>query len=595
MGNKKFIFNGLAILVILLLANPANSLDTGDLKSGFKEINLPIEISIKLWGFDDISSDLIPILDNTLPKNIVGESVYPSEDKIDQQVMFIRDRFWGIQNKITYNLETMASNEHNNLLDNIPYYLNNDVDGGMTAEYFDNVIIEQSGFVIDMGSFSNYLKPYNNENGYTLHLLNFTEIDSEINNTNAKHWFRLGNLKGIIDQDDIRNVGIVGKTGLFYDPSASAPHFDPSYFENSNMDNLLNTLSIRITELVENIFVGSPININYNFLNPIVHFDQVLIGPRGPEYIKVNTDLDNVLNSGKEFDKILSNLFPYLQVSGKFIQINNLEDPIFDYIKSLENEDSNSTGTYIKITNQIAEQFKNKIRTEYHEEWPVGFYFMSIIFLDSKDRKFIWNTVEGEKEYEYGEIGFGILNLADWRSMTDVVAKSRMDIKQLGLKNFGQIMGLPIYTNKFASQIDSPMSDYGFTDNSSPYYSEFERDSVARRLGAYYNNSAIHSLNALRADLKGGAFRWMDRSSLNDAEVTLEIGNFEYAQGNYTGAAELYIKGYEDWIVAKDDLTELQGAFYNGIELIAIVLVLLYLISTLKLFTLNKKQFYDNI
>ncbi len=587
--------------MILLITNPVNAIDTGDLKAGFNEINLPLDVSIKLWGYEDIDDDLIPFFENSLPQKIIGESAYPSENKIDQQVMFIRDGFWGIQNLISYNFDSVDLTSTSDLMSKLSYYPNSDTNNvtTMTASYHDgSELVSQSGFTIEMQHFTNLLEPYNNENGYTLHLLNFTEINNHPNNTNNNHWYRLGELRSLENQDDIRNVGIVGDTGLFYDPSASAPHFDQSYFENSNHDNLLNILSTRVTDLIETVFVGSPIYYNYNFLNPTVTFDQVLIGSLNDNFTKIA--LDDLGPGGEDaldltFNEALTTLFPYLEISTEVIRIvNESEDGIKEIMK-LEKAVPDSSETYIKITTNVAEKFKNIIINNYKENpRPTGYYFLSVIFVESENRKFIWDTEAGEREYEYGEISFGILNLAKW-SKSNQTVDNFLSIKQLGIQNFGKTLGLPIYSNEFVSQINSPMSNYGVADDIHSLFNQFEIASIARRFGAHYNNSAIHNLRAMRADLKDGGFRWLDRSGLDKAELSLRLGDLEYAGGNFTGAVALYIKGYFEWLDARDDLTQWQGAFYNGIQLIAIIFVLLYLISTLKLFSIKKKEFYSNM
>jgi hypothetical protein len=70
-------------------------------------------------------------------------------------------------------------------------------------------------------------------------------------------------------------------------------------------------------------------------------------------------------------------------------------------------------------------------------------------------------------------------------------------------------------------------------------------------------------------------------------------GQIEYEKGNYTGSTKLYMNGYYDWLEAREDLIQKQNAFYNGMKLTAGIIMLLYLISTLKMFTLTKDELYE--
>jgi hypothetical protein len=581
-----------------MLTNPVSSLDTGQVKSGFNEVNTPFSVSIKLWGFDDTRIEISDILGENLPKSMITESRYPSEDKIDQFYISTGDAFFGVNNKINYEISSMhLFGQFDFLLNNIPYYANSN-ETEISASYYNGTdFVSQTGAAIDMSGFSNLLELFNEKNTYTLHLLNLTQVNNLPANTHSKHWYRLGDLQNAPLQSDIRNVGLVGTNGIFYDPSASAPLFDTDYLHESNITEIGRILTNRITELIENIIVGSPYTFNYNTDQKKFHFDQIIIGTPGDDYNTVKEQLSPNQSRLRNFEIAIKNLLPYMDITTRNIEIStnlNNHKTITNYINSLEDQSSNTSGTYIKITDQVAEKFKSMIRDNYHDQWPSGFYFSLFIFVDTVDRTFLWDTSSGEQEYSFGKVGFGIVNLKEWRNLL-LPERDSVSLLGLALRGFGNLIGIPALNNKFASQVESPMSNYGVTNLWDSKYGQFEIDAVARRVSMYFNNSAIHDLKAFRIDLKQSAFRWMDRGPLDDAELTLRLANIEYQKGNFTGAAKLFMEGYSQWIDARDKFIQNKNGVINGIELTVIIIVALYLISTLKLFILTKEEFYKKI
>ena len=170
MDKKKFQRIGVSIFIISLLITPVNSLDTGDLKPGFNEVNLSFNISIKLWGYDELSSNLSRELSELLPNSIITESQFPPEGKIDQYVILANQAWFGIKNKISYNIEPInIDNEIDYLTSRISYFDNSNEKGGITGFYYDKGILKnQTGYVIDSKSMGEVLKNFNTPTGYTL-------------------------------------------------------------------------------------------------------------------------------------------------------------------------------------------------------------------------------------------------------------------------------------------------------------------------------------------------------------------------------------------------------------------------------------------
>ena len=100
------------------------------------------------------------------------------------------------------------------------------------------------------------------------------------------------------------------------------------------------------------------------------------------------------------------------------------------------------------------------------------------------------------RDYEVGFTGFSILNLKEWRGITDF---SDNLLLYLQMNIFGKMMGLsPLLKDTFISQFESPLSDYGVSSNWGEDYSPFEMDSLARRYSALYNQTVITSLRDYR-------------------------------------------------------------------------------------------------
>ena len=174
MGIKKFQRIGIPVFIILLLINPVSSIDQGSVKSGFNEVRLKHHISIKLWGYDDVSSDLTRELFDSLPNSMITESQFPDLNKIDQYYISADQAFFAINNQISYTIEPInIDNEIDHITSQITYYDNSDINGGTTQTYYDKDDLKnQTGYVIDSDKFGQILENYNNPTGYTLHLLN---------------------------------------------------------------------------------------------------------------------------------------------------------------------------------------------------------------------------------------------------------------------------------------------------------------------------------------------------------------------------------------------------------------------------------------
>ena len=455
----------------------------------------------------------------------------------------------------------------------------------ITAHYDQNGSLSTiEGVSFKYTQFEQYLEQYNYPSGYTIHIMNFSFIDSFANNTGHHHWFSLGNQTQPNPSTDMRNLGLVGDKGIFYDPSAFAPLYENETFSSVSSDYSLmyNYLLNRLSPMIEKLIIGSPLSINYVSYSDHVQVANVVIYDHDSDVNNINITKSRIGNIKVSLEKLFGfTRFDYKELK---LDINKLSTS-----SQLFNPQPNSNK--IVITNQFAEILKNKIRNDYYSgKFPYGYYYLIVSFLDNKGREFVMINDQGvELNYTYQYLGFGLINYQhlDQESSQFIY---NYDFNKPVLNMMGKMIGLPQLDGLLA-QIQSPMSTGPNTDQWDKSYSQFEINSYANRFGQYFGLSAEYELQAYRDQLYHSIWRWIDTSSFDKPELTLLQAQAQYYKGNYTGSAYLNLQAYQQYTDARDEINTKIVSIYNGVFYFILVVTAFMIFDILSSYLISKKEF----
>jgi hypothetical protein len=588
------VFTKLVALVLLISLTSnipvGQSLDTDPLEAS-NQLNLPINIQLQFWGYNFPLIDLIDPLSLHLPQNINHETLSPKNDTPTQYKSLIENELYDYKSPIEYNYEVsswgaLAStylvedlNDTNGIENNTGYYVNES--GGLSS---------LTGYSIDYTLLGRYLETYSSTSDYTIHILN-------LNNLNDAHWVEHARASSQPQYvTDMRNLGIRGNKTIFYDPTAFAPSFEAEVLNPLTMNSTEIALFLipRLIEIIEVIIIGSPYSIDYFAMEESIHVAQILIGNSSNDdlFDDAKDSLESTAGGVEGFDIVVKNLLPYFRVKTSYKKVLlDSDTTLATYLDTIEQTVNGSP--FIEVNEAFAEKMKNLIRgSSAYDEYPRGYYYMVLLMADSYDREYIFNTENGTRSYQTGEIGVGIYNLKDWYTN---INKNRIKVLQLSLQLFGKMIGITNLDRKFTSQIESVMSSNGVSNSWQLLFTAFEKDSLARRISGLYNYTAMLGIQNFRSNLRNSFFRWIDRSPLDRAEVKLIEANTAYYNGEYLKAATLFVEGFNLWEDARADIIQKRNAFYNTIDLIGIFIIFGIVIYLLKTSTLDRDEFFEKI
>ncbi|MHA2090400.1 MAG: hypothetical protein ACW98K_06030 [Candidatus Kariarchaeaceae archaeon] len=580
------------VLLISLTSNiPVGQSVSTDPLEASNQLNLPINIQLQFWGYNFALIDLIDSLSLHLPPNINHETLSPKNDTPTQYKSLIENELYDYKSPIEYDYEVsswgaLASrylvddlNDTNGIDNNTGYYVNES--GGLSS---------LTGYSIDYTLLGRYLETYSSTSDYTIHILN-------LSNLNDAHWVEHARASSQPQYvTDMRNLGIRGNNTIFYDPTAFAPNFEAEVLNPLTMNSTEIALFLipRLIEIIEVIIIGSPYSIDYFAKEESIHVAQILIGNSSKDdlFDDAKDSLESTAGGVDGFDIVVKNLMPYFRVKTSYKKVLlDSDTTLAAYLDTIEQTVNGST--FIEVNNAFAEKMKNLIReSSAYDEYPRGYYYMVLLMADSYDREYIFNTDNGTRSYQTGEIGVGIYNLKDWYTNFN---KNRIKVLQLSLQLFGKMIGITNLNRKFTSQIESVMSSNGVSDKWQLLFTAFEKDSLARRISGLYNYTALLGIQNFRSNLRNSFFRWIDRSPLDRAEVKLIEANTAYYNGEYLKATTLFVEGFNLWEDARADIIQKKNAFYNTIDLIGIFIIFGIVIYLLKTSTLDRDEFFEKL
>jgi hypothetical protein len=583
---------GLLLITGIFPANLQSNAISTETISNSEILNLPINIKLQFWGFDTSREDLSTYLMDTLPNQINSESITQMNHTPSVHTFILEGNPYHFQTEITYH-EIINDLDTEYLINKIsPFTVKSNIAG-----YFDNGSgsLPVAGWRIPVDAISDALAPYNDEEDYTIHLINLSELYGNVT-TNSTHWYNIGKTSSIEDNlHDFRNVGFVEDKGIFIDPTAFAGDLDSSPFDYSSsfdLEDMKSYLADRLSQIIENVIIGSPQNVENRLpLERSYHVALIYVASseRDIRFLDAYTNRDYT-----SFKNAISNLLPYFNITFRDIRIGLDDYPNID--KYLSDSTFQLYGTpTIFVDHTFAEDMKYLVRNDktIYDEFPSEYFYPIYVMVDSQDRQYLVNADDVEyRQYEAGELGFSILNLKDWENDEDLGDDYILN-KQLEI--FGKMLGLTQLRTNYVSQFVSPLSNYGISNHWDKYFSPFEEDVMARKYGGLFNYTAMVRINQYRSKLDGFFYSWINATSLDVAEAKLEEANILYRAGLFKQSVHKYIIGYNLYADAVKEIQMNLNAFNNSFYLLGAVIMISYIIYVLRDMSISRDEFKKRI
>ncbi|MCH8905728.1 MAG: hypothetical protein IH840_01460 [Candidatus Heimdallarchaeota archaeon] len=616
-GFSRTVIGFIIVLLIGISLIPTSRSLTTEVQDGNK-INLPITLSLKLWGFENFTQ-VKDLLLESLPAYIVHESQFPGDAEPFLNLLYINElqaSLW-YQSKITYRIFEedpllMFTEVFANSIQKTGLHIGNESSLGQH-----NGSVDFRGNEIELQNMSDFLADYNyaatdinqtNEQ-YTIHLIN----GKSITDFTDPHWYSLGRTVTLSENEtDMRSVGTAGGRGLFYDPTAVTPKFDYNSTFSENYTITADFLAPRIVTLLETAILGTPYTFDFwpsNFLNTHLHFAQFLIGSTDDDsfYKVINAELIGERGIEQYIRGLLSNpesikvadalgkMFPYLKIDFSKASLPLNKQPIIEEILRDATVFENGT-SYVDITSDVAEDLKRTLRNTraIYEKFPQGFYYALIALAESSQRIYRFVSADGKFPYTNQVVGLALYNLEDWATLGDDMLLQ--PISQLQLQKFGQMLAMPDFDDNLTAQIESPMSTYGVSDKWNYEFTNLEIEAMARRYAAPFNISARAQIDLTRSDLNDAKYLfWINTTLLDEAETKLTEADLYYRLQNFELATELYLEGYE---IAKTGIKEINQdivSYYNAFNFVGGLIILAYIINILNSLAIPRKDYYEKL
>ncbi|RMG27349.1 MAG: hypothetical protein D6732_20225 [Methanobacteriota archaeon] len=557
------------LTTLLLLSSftvPMTGLDLGPVDSALIPANIPLDVTLKFWGF---SSDLI-WQSLQLPSQMVIETMNENTDLLQQyyEVIFGYPFAWKID--INYHVEVNPEpisklidffSRNSTMMVDVPVSING------TTQFI-------TGKGMKVTDFSEFLHQFDENEGYTMHV-----IDGSIfmNTSDDFHWYYYSQ-DGSYHKSggDFRNVGAISPTSLFYDVNAFAPAFmDLPAGSQRMVDTINSTYSVnkfiedRVTPLIENVIIGSPLYRRFGFVSysslPRLHFSKIVVGDN-------NSLTETYQIHKKTGDNGFSNkLQSFFSFYPKPIEIK--EDYTFlddnSRLKAfIDNNFHIINGTKsIIMDSRLGEELKNAIRTDrsIYTAFPSGFFFLSVVFNFQDPVRFLYNTSKGLREYSADLIGLDIIDISKWKNM-GVSERVSTELSDFALRSVGKLLGLPVLKDGISAFIETPMSDYGFgkTKNGKDF-TGVEMMSYFRKLIGWFNLSSVLLFNTIMAKLENQKLEFIPHEELFTAEAERVNATILWYRGQYAESVRQYLIAFENMTKAIKTVEQRIAAFKNTI------------------------------
>lgn len=547
-------------ILLFLLMSPLFFTPSGDallteISNTTEAIRLPRKINIALWGFDSNRNTIQNTLTNNLPSSIILESETGYKENTGFYP-YLANSYYHYKYEISYNFQ-LNPNGISSISDLINHL--NATSNGYNSQGITNDTT-YNGWSINIKSFSSYLDQSIMNDFATIHLIDFSSLDN-ILGEGKYHWYRDGITESITNlQQDMRNLGLVGDNGIFFDPTAIAPRFDDNEALIDQIGSVpwLEYIISRISDIVENLIISSPASTDLQIaLEQKIHFLQILLADN------TNNGLANDVKNhmyGYNLQYALEELFPYSEIEFKQSSISlNSYYRIRSYLdqktKILDDKPT------IIVDQQFSSDMKYLIRNEktIYQTFPSGYFYPIFIFANEDGPRFV-HEENHTVIYEAGNIGFALLNIKELKDSSDpnYILKEQMRV-------FGKNFGIAKLEG-FISQIESSMSTYGVTSDWSRKYNSLEIDAFYIRMGADYNKTANSEIHNYRNSIDDSVFSGLNTTGLDIAALELRKGDIFYSKGNYFNATQAYKKGYNLWLDARDEINQKVINIKNSIK-----------------------------
>ncbi len=559
----------LTILLVIVFTSifslPSYGLDEPENSS---TITFNRKINFKIWGFDQYYYRIVSNLLDTLPSSYIYDSKTDTTNRSTFQANY-NGYTYHYQDVFTYEFDYISSGSvaKTGLFDIINSTANKGKD---ISKVLNN---SYDGWSISVAKIDEYISNYNEKDMTTIHILDFSTINELESNYN--HWYKIGVTESI-DQlsEDMRNIAMIPGSALFFDPTAIAPLFDNNteILDNVGSNEWYSYISDKLSLMIEYLVSSSPLSSNrQQTTERKIHVAQLLI---------VNNTLEDfaikaIRNLQYEaFKSAMSDILPYISIEFKqFIIRLDSNFKIEKYLKETI-VDINGTPSII-VSNEFSEGFKSLIREEVYTEYPSGYFYPLFIMANSNYTEYVHKN-NNSVPYETGNVGFSLMNMKAWKFelFSNLMIKEQIRI-------MGKTFGITELSEKFVSQIESPMSSYGVSYTWDRKFTQLEKNSLSIRTGISFRQTTYNEIRLYREALRNSPYIWINRTVLDDIELEIILGDYLLNKGLLLNSTVNYIKAFDMWEETRDEIVQTIKTVTNSIYFTMLMSIFIYLIYSI--------------
>lgn len=564
-------FSSFTLILIILVGSlgfiEVDGIDTGPINPAYFENSIPISITLNFWGF---SSSFIPLALN-LPETVVQQTINERTDEVEQYAAYIFGYPFAWKYNIQYELNTDPE-PFSNIVD----FFNNNSETIQTDAKINGSISSITGKGMEISKMADFLREFDADDGYTIHIIDGMQFSQ---NPENYYWYYSEVRNDYYENSgDLRNLGGISSTSLFYDVNAFAPAFADSKNGSQRMlDTTNSTYSVndfiedRLTTIIEQIVLGSPYSRQFSFVTfsslPKLHFAKIIVGGNNSltETYQIHT-----VSGDNGFEQNLRSFFSFYPETLEII-----EDYTFlNDNKALQNfiETNvviiNGTRSIIMDSSK-AEELKNAVRLDksIYSSFPSGFFFLSLIFNLKGDEyiQFLVNTTKGLRQYSADYIGLDIVDILFWNNLGGSERLS-IELSDYALRSFGKMLGLPLLVSGVPAFLETPMSDFGLGKSSNgKSFTEVERLGFFRKLMVWYNISSVLLYNSVIGKLQRQKIGFIPHEELFIAEARRVNATISWHKGKYVEAVKEYLIAFVNMSNAVRTVEKRISALSNSI------------------------------
>ena len=505
-------------------------------------LEVPLTVNLIYWGYSVQFTQLVPV------KKIVQESYFHD---LDQPIQFWtkpKYEFWTWLQTMNYTVSHQSPASFSNLLLKINSSGNMLEDARYTNQSGESVSV--SGYAVSISELKRQLLNFESKTGYTIHIFNISSFFLGMNV--EKHWYMESTSNEFYQQSsDFRNMFRIADKSIIYDPTAWTPFFtgyswnEGRLQDRANLTAQMNYLIQGVTEIIENIILGSPYSNNYhiNTLHDTRVSLALVVLTNGSDQTMAQS-IDQSVRQNRYQSGIYKLIGSFLPPENFQTSVVNLSASpnLQSYLNSLTT--LNGSRKELAITGDNAETIKNLIRREptIYSSFPEGYFYLNIVFAYDTDLHVLYTDGKTFRPYNSDFIGLGITDLHEWVGMP-IAERNPYVLHNYAMQTLGNLLGIHHHTTGISQFIETPMSEYHVNQIKALEFTDFEADVTVRKyamLGMAWMKDIVDNYPK-NLGIFGIVPHDEIYNSISKFDDALEL----FTNGSYAKSAKIALEGYE--------------------------------------------------